>query len=102
MPSPIYDLQEVVRLAREGRVLLRRSAQRDAQELGYSSLDINECIAALRPNDFHKSIEYEDGSYDVYHTRFWSPSGNIDDLYVKLKAPTTTTVPQVIVISFHR
>lgn len=80
---------------------LLRGAQRDYQELGYGLADVHHCIADLTLGDFHHSVDIEGVQYDVYYPRYRGPNGPKDELYVKLAERSGTTVPQVVVASFH-
>lgn len=84
-----------------GKVTLSRTAQRDYVEMEYELADVHECIANLELSDYRGVKEYNGVEYDVYHPRHRGPSGHHDELYVKLRTPTQTTVAQVAVTSFH-
>ena len=99
--SPIYDLGRVQAAGAAGKVTLTRTAQRDYQEMGYGLADVHDSIANLQLSDYHGVAKHNGVSYDVYHPRHRGPSGHNDELYVKLSAPTQTTVAQVAVSSFH-
>ncbi len=72
-----------------------------SQDLGYSTAEVIECLTRLKPSQFQKTIEYDDGLYDVYLLHVKSPEGHYDEIYVKFKIPESATIQQVIVLSFH-
>lgn len=85
----------------EGKVVLRRSAAQRSQDLGYSTAEVISCLTQLNESQYHETVEYDHGVYDVYLATFISPSGHRDQVYVKFKIPPVAVVPQVIVLSFH-
>lgn len=98
---PLYDLSQVRLAGAAGKVTFTRTAQRDYQEMEYGLADVHACIASLELSDYHGVKEYNGVRYDVYCPRHRGPSGRYDELYVKLRTPTQTTVAQVLVTSFH-
>lgn len=99
--APRYQLEVVIDLARTGKVTLRRTAALRAQDLGYSTAEVIECLTQLKSSQFQKTIQYDDGLYDVYVVHVASPAGHCDEIYVKFKIPESATIRQVIVLSFH-
>lgn len=83
---PRYDLRQIHSLAALQRVAYANlSVLRDAMNLGYELDDVCRCLQKLKSSDFRHSGRY-DGPlwYDVYRTRFISPTEHVDDLYIKL------------------
>jgi len=98
---PKYDLRQIHALAAIQRVTYaNRSVVRDAMNLGYELDDVCRCLQACKPSDFRHSGRY-DGPlwYDVYRTRFTSPTGYVDDLYIKLSLGQGCLVIELF--SFH-
>ena len=82
---PRYDLHQVHSLAVLQKVYMTWSAVRDATNLGYELDDVCRCLEELKSNDFRHSGRYDGPRwYDVYRGRFTSPTGHVDDLYIKL------------------
>lgn len=97
--APSFDLALLQRLAQGGMCTLTKRAGLDAIALGFDEQGVRDCIQALRPADFYKTMEsltYPGTYQDVYLTRWQSQA-----LYVKLQL---SRGPQfrTIVISFHR
>lgn len=99
-PTPLYALAEIRTCAAAGRVSMGKKVQLDIQNLGYTTADVCACLCALAESDYRKTVKYGDIEYDVYRPKFPGPSGQIDDLYVKV-GQKGTTVAQVHIASFH-
>lgn len=86
--------------ARDGHVVLRRSAARDSTNLGYFLSDIAECLGALTEKNFLKTETYTQNARqtecDVYLVNYTGPAGDADALYVKFSFNDG-----VVVHSFH-
>jgi hypothetical protein len=89
MPLPFYSLENVIEVAQDDNkiILLGRKVEADVNNLGYFEADVAFCIRSLRLSDFHKTIHYEDTllTFDVYKGKCLSPSGEYDQVYIKLK-----------------
>jgi hypothetical protein len=70
-PTPAHDLASVQRKVKAGFVHYRPQAIDDAAGLGFDWQDINVCVLALQPSDFHKSMPA--------HTPKWQ--GCMQDVY---------------------
>lgn len=101
MADPLYSLARVISAAKAGRVTLTRKVQVDTQELDYALEDVHNCLATLCEGDYRGVFEKEGVKFDVYHPRYKGPTGQIDELYVKLSERTNATLPQVVLASFH-
>jgi hypothetical protein len=98
---PRYDLRQVHSLAALKSVAYaNRSVVRDAMNLGYGLDDVCCGLQKLKSSDFRHSGRYEGPLwYDVYRTRFTSPAGYVDDLYIKLSLDQGCLV--IDLFSFH-
>lgn len=81
--SPTYDLEEIQEKVRTGSYLLTTYAEKWATNHGYDRSDIEGCVAAIEPDDFHKSMRsrnqpelWQDVYYPTYLDGEW---------YVKLQ-----------------
>ena len=86
---PFYLLETIHELAQDENniILLGRKVEIDVANLGYFKADVAACIKNLWPSDFHKTIHYEDTklTFDVYKGKCLSPSGEYEEVYMKLK-----------------
>lgn len=85
---PRYNLDEVCRLAGQGKInyaILK--VEYNVQDLDYTLDEVCLCLRSLRPDDFKESILYPDADkwLDVYLVDLRGPTGDIDKLYVKLR-----------------
>ena len=97
---PRYSLDRVQRLVAANRYRVTDSARRGAIELGLDESDIVECVAALLPGHFYKTMESQRSAgtwQDVYR-----PSLAGIPLYVKLQIVGTDPTDLTVVISFKR
>lgn len=81
--EPAYDLDELQASARVGFIHFRDEALDDLAELEWHPREAIDCILALTPADFHKSMDSERWRgcrQDVYRPVF-----NGVSLYVKLQ-----------------
>lgn len=100
---PAYSLDRIHELARSRLVVYGSNRVTvDAENLGYSLEDICRCLAILQPGQFFRAERYgeTDKWLDIYCCTYPSPSGAIDDLYIKLKL--TKSCVSVVLHSFHR
>lgn len=97
---PRYDLRQIHALAALQKVWVNQTVQRDVSNLGYELDDVCRCLRELKASDFRHSGRY-DGPlwYDVYAIRFNAPTGQVDDLYIKLSLAKPCVV--VSLFSFH-
>ncbi len=96
--TPSYDLSQIKALVGRGAYHITQSAMRTAVEVGCDEADIVECVLALAPSDFFKSMAAEKRpgtKQDVYRPRFDGRA-----LYVKLQLATAVNGDQAVVISF--
>lgn len=97
---PHYPLRDVQEAARTGSIVLRRTAERDSIDLGYFEDDVAECLLSLKEENFLKTETYTENARqtdcDVYLISYTGPSGDADELYVKLGFNGW-----VVVYSFH-
>jgi motility quorum-sensing regulator/GCU-specific mRNA interferase toxin len=94
---PRYPLDRVQKLVAGDRYRITDSARRGALALGLDESDVVECVAALAPRHFYKTMESwrNAGTWqDVYR-------GGIS-LYVKLQIVGTNPTDLTVVISFKR
>jgi len=95
-----YCLEQVRRAAKSGKIQFHgRVASRDAAELGYAFDDICSCLTALTPEEYSKTLKYEQGpEFDVYLTKFRRPGypEEIDELYIKFALKNN-----ILIASFH-
>jgi hypothetical protein len=98
---PRYDLRQIHRLAALQRIVYANlSVVRDATNLGYGMEDVCRCLRKLKSSDFRHSGRYDSPRwYDVYGTRFTSPTGYVDELYIKLSLGQSCLV--IDLFSFH-
>ncbi|HDN27484.1 MAG TPA: hypothetical protein ENG03_10400 [Thioploca sp.] len=86
---PFYSLETIHELAKDENkiILLGRKVEIYVANLGYFKADVADCIKKLWPSDFHKTIHYEDTklTFYVYKGQCLSPSGEYDEVYIKLK-----------------
>ena len=99
---PAYSLDLVRSLAAEGKVLTSPTAQRDYENLGYGPDEVYECLASLEDADFDSSVLYGETArrLDVYKVRRVSPTGQLDNLYIKFELVKKLIC--VRLVSFHR
>lgn len=99
--GPTYDLDTVRRLVHGRRYRITGTARDDVLELGLDETDVVECILALSPGDFYKTMPAEKvpGLWqDVYRPVYCSRP-----LYVKVQMTTVGhDGERVVVISFKR
>jgi len=101
--SSEYSLEHIRSLAQRGMVRYgSRSVTRDVENLSYAPEDVHKCLQTLNACHFQHSLRYAPGSawLDVYHLTYNAPTGDVDDLYIKLKLDRDCVV--VILASFHR
>lgn len=94
---PSYDLAEVQRLVREGSYRVTGRALNDAGDLGFDGSDICDCVLALTPAAFYKTMASEmlkGVMQDVYRPTYLGL-----ELYVKVQLHPPT---QAVVISFKK
>lgn len=95
-PAPAHSLAGMRAKIRFGHCQITRYAQDDAAQLGFDEEDIKECISALTPEEFHKTVisdVVEGDLLDVYKTVFCGKA-----IYTKL---TLGVARKTVVISFH-
>ncbi len=98
---PTYSLDVIHQMAREpDKIFLSRLAQRDSLNLGYGMTDIVGCIGALQPSNFLNTQNYNGIILDAYRILYSGPSGNVDDLYIKLRLTADQRLA-ISITSFH-
>lgn len=99
---PAYSLDLVRSLAAEGKVVTSPTVLRDYENLGYGPDEVYECLTSLKEGDFDCSVKYGESArrLDVYKVRRMSPSGQLDDLYIKFELVKKLIC--VRLVSFHR
>ena len=98
--KPTYDLGRVSQLLIAKRYRITGTAVQGAGELGFDESDIVECVGALRPEQFYKTMEAERRRgfwQDVYRTSH----GGIP-LYVKVQLEGQDPNDLLVVIQFKR
>lgn len=107
--SAEYSLEQIRSLAQRGMVRYgSRTVMRDVENLSYAPEDVHQCLQTLNQCHFQQSLRYAPGGpwLDVYHITYNvptgenAPTGDVDDLYIKLKLDRDCVV--VILASFHR
>jgi len=105
-----YDLAAIKRAVEEGRVFWQDSVNDDLDKWGYEPEEVLDCILALEPGHFKKTLEY-DGNADSRGCGFFDayvlPWVHVDahgvrhpeKLYIKLKYMPNGHA--VFVLSFH-
>jgi hypothetical protein len=100
---PSYSLDRIHELARFRHVEYGSSRVTvDVENLGYSIDDICRCLEILQPGHFSHAERYgeTDKWLDIYRCTYPSPSGALDNLYIKLKLFKSCV--SVVLHSFHR
>jgi len=101
--NPIYSLEDIHESIRSASlVVLEGNSERDIKNLGYSDKDVDDCLCSLTADNFLKTIEYPLGKgkttrLDVYLIKYSKATGEVDDLYIKLKF-----IGWIVIASFHR
>lgn len=99
-----YDLDAIHAAVKLGAFILTRKAARDAESLGYTRTDVQDCLSRIEPTHFYKSYGpedgYEQGRCDAYRYKNVGPNGTTDYLYIKLKLVEVEGA-MVTVVSFH-
>ncbi|QOY23233.1 hypothetical protein FYK61_18765 [Xanthomonas citri] len=90
-------------LAAAGKVTFSRQAQKDFQELGFSSVTATEAIRWIPAGDYRASISYDNlQAFDDYVTWITCPALQQGRrVYVKFRIPTPASVDYLYVTSFH-
>ena len=91
--QPSHSLDEIQRLVQARTFVIYTPASYTALAMGFDDEDIAECILALGPGDFYKtmpSIKRQGHMQDVYKTRY-----SDKDVYLKVDL-----CPGLVVISF--
>ncbi len=97
-----YSLRAVRDLARQGSVIYGSArVQRHIENLGYEPKDVHNCLACLEECHYRGTVRYENSRIwmDEYLISFSAPSGQIDDLYIKLKLNRDCVL--IVLASFH-
>lgn len=69
--QPHYSLDVIRQSAQKGSFRYDgRQVDRDIRNLGYTCDDVQRCISYLTTDQFQKSIEYENITYDIYITDY--------------------------------
>ncbi len=95
--TPSFDLAEVQRLVGGGQYRVTLVALNGAGELGFDQTDIRNCVLAMGPADFYKTMAAEliqGVMQDVYRPTYLGV-----ELYVKVQLHPPT---QAVVISFKK
>jgi len=99
---PEYSLERVHELARRGEVdFVGPRVMQDVENLGYAHEDVCRCLACLDECHYRGTVRYENHPVwmDEYLISFASPTGHIDNLYIKLKLNRDCVV--ILLASFH-
>lgn len=94
--SPAHSLPEMQAKIKHGHCQIKKYAQIGAAQLDFDEEDIKECIRALTPEEFDKTVisnVVEGDLLDVYKTVFCGTP-----IYTKL---TLGVARKTVVISFH-
>lgn len=89
-PTPTYDLGEIKRLIKEGRLVITRAAVNGAAALYLDTHEIIDCVLALSKTELRKSMPSVSRprlSQDVYKTRHCGFA-----IYLKLQIARGTAV----------
>ena len=97
--DPAYALSDIIEKARVGFLHFRREALDDAAELGFDYRDITDCILALAPDDFHKSMDSENPKWAGCRQDVYKPTYCGQELYVKVQY---WPAKRLYVVSFKR
>ena len=97
--QPTHDLADVQAKVRAGFVHYRLQALRSAAELGFSRLDIDDCILALTTSDFFKTMPAHVPKWVGCWQDVYKPTYLGLELYVKLQL---FPGPRVYIVSFKR
>lgn len=85
---PQFSLDQIKALAMEGKVQYASgTVENDVENLGYSPETVHQCLATLEPQHFQRAIRYQNREVwlDEYQLKFASPTGDVDELYIKLR-----------------
>lgn len=97
---PKYCLDEVRAAAKAGKLNYHgRKVTHDAAALEYNFELVCQCLATLTPDEFSKTLKYENSpDFDVYLTSFTHPNqpDNPDQLYIKF-----ALIEDILLASFH-
>ena len=102
--GPLYALGDVRQLITAGKVTFSYNAESHYQEMGLSKEQACECILALLPSEYRKSISYEKQQpFDDYVTNPQTVPAlpRRIRLYVKFRIPSPSSVDYLYVTSFH-
>ena len=100
-----YSLEHLHRLASRRQIhFANRKMSSDIENLGYSLLDVCECLKNLTPENYLESVRYKKSGlwHDVYHCQWSTPQSTAtepDELYIKLGFDEKCTT--ILVASFH-
>jgi len=100
--QPFYSLDAIRLAAQNGSFRYDgRQVDRDIRNLGYTGDDVKRCISNLITDQFQKSIQYENATYDVYISDYQKhDDAPIDKIYLKLRLLPNGEL-QVGIGSFH-
>lgn len=89
-------------MAEQGKINYgSKKVEEYVEALGYTPEDVQKCLMMLEDYNFQESILYDNANtwLDVYRIKFNSPTGEVDDLYIKLKI--TRSCLLLVIQSFH-
>jgi hypothetical protein len=101
--QPHYSLDAIRQSAQKGSFRYDgRQVDRDIRNLVYTGDDVKRCISYLITDQFQKSIQYENATYDAYITNYQKhDDAPIDKIYMKLRLLTNGDLLIVGIGSFH-
>ncbi|WP_340124539.1 type II toxin-antitoxin system MqsR family toxin [Methylobacter svalbardensis] len=101
--QPSYSLDVIRQSAQKGDFRYDgRQVDRDIRNLGYTGDDVKSCIANIITNQFQKSIQYENATYDVYISDYQKhDDAPIDKIYMKLRLLPNGELQIAGIGSFH-
>ena len=102
LDGPQYPLDDVIRLAQDGKVTFDRKAEREYRDMEMNREGAIELLCSLDESEYTGRADYSefDKDWDVYEPKRNVPVG-LRCLYVKLKIPSPRTVQCVHTRSMH-
>lgn len=100
---PYYSLEKIIVAAKAQQIIYGgRKVNSDIVNLGYTLDEVARCISQLQPENYQKTLEYDDNGrvFDAYKIGFSPQDGQIDSIYIKLRLLENGEI-QIGLGSFH-